>query len=126
MSTETITVRVPVYPAEPRDLGFHPEHDGLVDRFCVLCRKVTRSDGTSDWTGAECDQVVLSDFWGPVHATCYVRAVEGQHGVGAWVVLASDIAKRPSRYSASDIRSVLRQLLRIVSSSAHRKAVQPE
>ncbi|MCG8926679.1 hypothetical protein [Lentzea sp. CC55] len=126
MTPETITVRVPVWPAEPQDLGSHPEHGGLVDRFCVLCRKVTHSDSGSTWTGEGCDQVVLSDFWGPVHATCYVRAVEGQHGVGAWVVLASDIAKRPSRYSASDIRSVLRQLLRIVSSSALRKAVQTE
>ncbi|WP_367135736.1 hypothetical protein [Saccharothrix sp. HUAS TT1] len=129
MTAETITIRVPVYPATPMDFGSHPEHGGRVDRLCRLCGTKTRSFDTGDWPRPEDDevpdQVVLSDLFGTVHATCYVRVVERQQGAGAWTILAADIAKAPSKYRAADIRAVLGQLLRIVSTKALRKAVSP-
>lgn len=118
MKHSTIAINVPVFEGNTAiDSDGHE-----CKRVCPLCTGVVNAPADGDWlkdSPQPRDTVVLSATFGTVHATCFVKAVEEQSAAGAWVVLGREMAKSPSRYSASQVRAVLTQLTRIAQTPSH-------
>lgn len=118
MTRETIAINVPVFEATTT----FDSAGGECNRMCSLCSQAVEAPSDGDWvTGSPKprDTVVVSATWGTVHAACFVKVVEEQSAAGAWVVLGREMAKAPSRYSASQVRAVLTQLTRLAQTPSY-------
>lgn len=118
MTRETITINIPVFEGTRT----FDSAGGECHRICLLCNRAVNAPSEGDWVTASpepADTVVVSATFGTVHADCFVRVVEEQSAAGAWVVLGREMAKAPSRYSASQVRAVLTQLTRIAQTPSY-------
>jgi hypothetical protein len=95
------------------------KHSGLGDqepRHCRLCDRDIEA-GPTGWLtleGPPADKVIVSASMGTVHAECYLAEVQTMSTKDAWVVIAQEIAKRPSKHTAAEIRAALTALTRII------------
>jgi hypothetical protein len=107
----TVTFRLPVTFGTP--LRWGPE-DGE-QRACPVCGKGIEhgDEGRSfmDEPGTLADRVVVSADLGTVHRACYLAKVTQADVLGAWLTIATDIASRPSRHTAAEIRACLNVLV---------------
>ncbi|MFF7991731.1 hypothetical protein ACFZDG_18300 [Kitasatospora xanthocidica] len=79
-------------------------------------------DARGDETGQECPQchkrpargqqiVRLGDQWW--HLPCAAHHMRSGGATAAWLALAADLAARPSNYSVTETRAIVRQLLAV-------------
>jgi hypothetical protein len=61
----------------------------------------------------DADRVVLSDAFGTVHVDCYPARLQRMEVREAWVTIAGDIARRPTTFTAAEVRAALTALARI-------------
>lgn len=118
MTRSTIAIHVPVFEGTTA----FDSAGGECNRMCALCNRAVEAPFADSWvtTAPKAgDTVVVSATFGTVHAACFVKVVEEQSAAGAWVVLGREMAKAPSRYSASQVRAVLTQLTRIAQTPSY-------
>lgn len=113
--TDHITIKLPVlWGASALDEDGEP-----VERVCSLCGKGIGYGGPfgdpfgDEPFGKVADRVVVSDRFGTVHVDCYPERLQGMDVREAWVTVAGEIARRPSVYTAAEIRAALTALARI-------------
>jgi hypothetical protein len=105
---QTITITLPTYEGMPAP--GNPE-DGRAERICRLCDKPIQCDLYIQPVMP--DRVALTVVYGTVHAACYAERIEHLDAAEAWLVVAQDIARRPSRFTATEIRAAFLALFRI-------------
>jgi len=112
--TDYITIKLPILDGTPAldDEGEDTE------RVCSLCGKgiafyESSGDIFGDPATKDADRVVLSDRFGTVHADCYPKRIQRMEVREAWVTVAGEIARRPSAYTAAEVRAALTALARI-------------
>lgn len=108
----TVTVRLPVTYGTPLPGGY----EDAAQRVCSVCGKsIEHGDGGRSFMEESsrtlADQVVVSADLGTVHRTCYLAKVDRADVLGAWLTVATDIAARPSRHTAAEIRACLNALV---------------
>lgn len=111
--TDYINIKLPVLYGNPA-----LDDDGEdVERICSLCGKgiafFQGGDIFGDPETKTADRVVLSDRFGTVHADCYPKRLQGMEIREAWVTIAGEIARRPTTYTAAEVRAALTALARI-------------
>jgi len=99
---QTITITLPTFRGEPA-----PD---TTERVCRLCDKTIQFDYFGE---GPVDRVALSVAYGTVHAACYAERIEHLDATEAWLIVAQDIARRPSRFTAAEIRAAFLALFRI-------------
>jgi hypothetical protein len=87
-----------------------------IERVCPLCGNGISypqpfSFGEPDTKPV--DRVVLSSRFGTVHADCYPARLQRMEVREAWVTVAEDIARRPTKFTAAEVRAALTALARI-------------
>lgn len=119
MTRETIAINIPVFEGTTT----FDSAGGECNRICSWCNEVISAPKDGDWLfkgePERRDTVVVSATFGTVHVPCFVAAVEENSAAGAWVMIGREIAKAPSRYSASQVRAVLTQLTRIAQTPSY-------
>lgn len=111
--TEYITIKLPVLHGTPA-----LDDDGEdTERVCSLCGNgisfLMGGDIFGDPETKDADRVVLSDRFGTVHADCYPTRLQRMEVREAWVTIAGDIARRPTTFTAAEVRAALTALARI-------------
>lgn len=111
--TDYITIKLPVLDGTPA-----LDDDGEdTERVCSLCGKgisfYVGGDIFGDSDTKDADRVVLSDRFGTVHTDCYPQRLQRMEIREAWVTIAGEIARRPSTYTAAEVRAALTALARI-------------
>lgn len=96
-----ITFELPEYDNAWR-LSRFPEDEGPVVRWCHACAKPT-----------EGPMVRFAQIWW--HVSCLEetfawRAVQGSV-LSAWILIAMDVGRHPSKHTASEIRAVIQNLI---------------
>lgn len=111
--TDTITITLPVLHGTA---VWDAELEDDTERTCSLCGKGISYPQPFPFDEPESkptDRVVLSDRFGTVHADCYPKRLQGMELREAWVTVAGEIARRPSAYTAAEVRAALTALARI-------------
>lgn len=109
-----ITLTLPAFDLAPDDIGGRDEDGvpyGLPD--CPSCH-------------TEYDLRMVRTADGIVHERCLKRWLERRDERNAWKVLASQVARFPSRQSAATMRSVIHALLAMQPSAAPAPMQGPE
>jgi hypothetical protein len=116
--TDYIAIKLPVLHGTST---WDPEADGEGQRVCSLCGKGIQhfgGDPFGDSDSPVADRVVLSNTFGTVHVDCYPARLHAMEVRDAWVTIATDMARRPSAFTAAEIRAALTALARLAGGAA--------
>lgn len=100
-----------------------PTEIAITLRASGLARPVGLEPDTLDWTTGACPHcnrdledsapIVNHNGHGWLHLGCLADRIKAMEPDAAWLTLAEQIARNPSRYRAAEIRAVVQNVIRI-------------